>query len=70
MAFNNCCMCKVNPISQDFLTPSCCLRAYGIEKSHKICKSCWWSDFAIEENTHTCPGCSIKLEFPDPVSKK
>lgn len=54
MPLNKCCMCKVNT---GFFTPSVCLVRHGIEKSHKICQSCWWSDFAIEEKTHVCPGC-------------
>lgn len=61
---NKCCMCQVNKICPGFLTPSDCLISHGLEKSHKICQSCWWSDFAIEESTHKCPGCSKKLDFP------
>jgi hypothetical protein len=55
---HKCCLCDTEENSLLFLTPSICLQKYGIEKSHKICQSCWWSKFAIEEKSHKCPGCS------------
>lgn len=70
MVFNKCCLCKITIIRADFLSPSRCLQMHGQRKSHKICQSCWWSEFAIEEKTHICPGCTEDLDFPyDTVNK-
>ena len=50
-----CCMCGSS--ESPFLTPSQCLRKNGLEKSHKVCQTCWFRDFAKEGVSHRCPGC-------------
>ena len=50
-----CVMC--NTTDRPFLTPLKCLTKWGPDRSHKICQTCWFRDFAKELGTHECPGC-------------
>ena len=54
-----CVMC--NTIEKPFLTPMSCLKKWGLERSHKICQTCWFKDFAKEGGTHKCPGCLVGI---------
>lgn len=54
----SCCICNSNFPKNKMLMPAQCLRNNG-DKSHGICQSCWWSKFAIEHNSHKCPGCKL-----------
>lgn len=54
-------------------TPRECLNKYG-SRAHKICEDCWWGKFAVEGESHRCPGCeknipltSKKYEEREPV---
>ena len=62
----DCCICSVKHDVNNMLTPRRCLVRNGIEKSHKICQSCWFSIFAVEDAKHNCPGCPV-YKKPDPI---
>lgn len=65
-----CCMCcKEVDISNTFM-PSICF-CKNIEKAHRICRKCWWDPeigFALENNSHQCPGCLSKMPYNYVVS--
>ncbi len=44
------------------LVPVKCLVTYG-SKAHRICKTCWFSKFAVEGADHRCPGCLNNKPF-------
>ena len=53
----DCCMCSVKHDVINMLTPRRCLVKNGLAASHKICQSCWFCIFAVEDVKHSCPGC-------------
>jgi hypothetical protein len=61
-----CCMCNKTLNVNDktnALIPLECLQKRGNE-AHRICKECWFkprTGFAIEGNSHKCPGCEKGL---------
>ena len=57
----NCCMCFIEHDVSNMLTPRRCLVRNGLAKSHKICQSCWFSIFAVEDVKHSCPGCPAEV---------
>jgi len=63
-----CCMCSKTLNVNDktnALIPLECLQNRGKE-AHRICKECWFkpvTGFAIEGNSHKCPGCKKGLPF-------
>jgi hypothetical protein len=63
-----CCMCSKTLNVNDktnALIPLECLQKRGNE-AHRICKECWFkpvTGFAIEGNSHKCPGCKKGLPF-------
>ena len=57
----DCCMCSVKYDVINMLTPRRCLVKNGLAKSHKICQSCWFSIFAVEDGKHSCPGCPTEV---------
>jgi hypothetical protein len=60
-----CCMCGKR--RKNMLIPMECLIKYGAVRAHKICKKCWWGEFAIEGASHKCPGCVKNTPIlPDP----
>jgi hypothetical protein len=60
-----CCMCGKR--RKNMLIPMECLIKYGAVRAHKICKKCWWDDFAREGASHKCPGCVKNTPvLPDP----
>jgi hypothetical protein len=72
----NCCMCG-KPVEDDnSFMPSECSINNG-RRAHRICKECWWkpiTGFAIEGNSHKCPGCEkglplthVKVKTPEMV---
>ena len=56
-----CCMCEKPTERGNTLIPNACLMKYGKIKAHKMCKDCWWSEFAKEGVSHKCPGCVKQL---------
>ena len=46
-----------NKTDKPFLTPLKCLMKWGPDRSHKICQTCRFRDFAKETGIHDCPGC-------------
>jgi hypothetical protein len=52
----DCSICEKTTNIQNTLVPSQCLKENGIN-AHRICKKCWFKEFAIEGKVHTCPGC-------------
>ena len=56
----NCCICHTAKNITDTLVPSKCLQQ-NLNKSHRICRDCWWDKFAIENMNHNCPGCTNNL---------
>ena len=65
-----CCMCEknFNRNGNGTLVPLTCLRKYG-ERAHRICQNCWWSEFAVENGSHECPGCKKHLPLTTPLKK-
>jgi hypothetical protein len=74
-----CCMCSKTLNVNDktnALIPLECLQNRGKE-AHRICKECWFkpvTGFAIEGNSHKCPGCKkglpltrVKVKTPEIV---
>ena len=57
-----CCMCFIEHDVNNMLTPRRCLVRNGLAKSHKICQSCWFSIFAVEDVKHSCPGCPVEYK--------
>lgn len=56
-------MCEKEVNQNTTMTPSICYRVY-MDKSHRICSDCWFhpvSGFAVEHNSHKCPGCIKRL---------
>jgi hypothetical protein len=51
-----CCMCEKIINKDDAFIPRECLNKYG-KAAHRICKNCWWNEFALEGVSHKCPGC-------------
>lgn len=51
-----CCMCEKRVNKDDTLVTLQCLNKYG-KAAHRICKNCWWNEFALEGVSHKCPGC-------------
>jgi hypothetical protein len=51
-----CCICEKMVNKDDTLIPRECLNKYG-KAAHRICKDCWWKEFAVEGVSHKCPGC-------------
>ena len=64
-----CCMCYTEHDVSNMLTPRRCLVRNGLEKSHKICQSCWFSIFAVEDVKHSCPGCPQVVMIKNPVGE-
>ena len=56
-----CCMCEQPTERENTLIPNACLMKYGKFNAHKMCKDCWWSEFAKEGVSHKCPGCVKQL---------
>ena len=50
-----CVMCGTP--EKPFLSPVKCIIKNGLDRSHKICQTCWFRDFAKEGLSHKCPGC-------------
>ena len=63
----DCCMCCVEHDVSNMLTPRRCLVRNGLAKSHKICQSCWFSIFAVEDGKHSCPGCPVEYKAEEAV---
>ena len=63
----DCCMCRVEHEVSNMLTPRRCLVRNGLAKSHKICESCWFSMFAVEDVKHSCPGCPVECKAEEAV---
>jgi hypothetical protein len=74
-----CCMCSKTLNVNDktnALIPLECLQKRG-NAAHRICKECWFepeTGFAIEGNSHKCPGCKkglpltrVKVKTPEMV---
>ena len=74
-----CCMCSKTLNVNDktnALIPLECLQNRG-DAAHRICKECWFkpvTGFAIEGNSHKCPGCKkglpltrVKLKTPEMI---
>jgi hypothetical protein len=74
-----CCICSKTLNVNDktnALIPLECLQKRGNE-AHRICKECWFkpvTGFAIEGNSHKCPGCKkglpltrVKVKTPEMV---
>ena len=57
----DCCMCSVKHDVNNMLTPRRCLVKNGFAASHKICQSCWFCIFAVEDGKHSCPGCPTEV---------
>lgn len=55
-----CVICNYYKILEEMLIPALCLK-YNGKRAHRICKDCWFSNFAIENVSHKCPGCINKL---------
>lgn len=51
-----CSICEKMVNKDDTLVPRECLNKYG-KAAHRICKNCWWNEFALEGVSHKCPGC-------------
>jgi len=64
-----CCMCFIEHDVSNMLTPRRCLVRNGLAKSHKICQSCWFSIFAVEDVKHSCPGCPTEVAVKNPVGE-
>jgi hypothetical protein len=65
----DCCMCYTEHEMSNMLTPRRCLVRNGLAKSHKICQSCWFSIFAVEDVKHSCPGCPTEVAVKNPVGE-
>ena len=57
-----CVLCHVivgdnSDVTNPSFIPMQCYIKYGND-GHKLCSSCWWERFAIEETCHKCPGCN------------
>jgi hypothetical protein len=65
----NCCMCGKEINKMNGLIPSQCLRTYGTNRAHRICKECWFNKFAVEGVNHSCPGCVKGLPLNGPAHK-
>jgi hypothetical protein len=63
----DCCMCFIEYDMSNMLTPRRCLVRNGLAKSHKICQSCWFSIFAVEDVKHSCPGCPVEYKAEEAV---
>jgi len=74
-----CCICSKTLNVNDktnALIPLECLQNRG-DAAHRICKECWFkpvTGFAIEGNSHKCPGCKkglpltrVKLKTPEMI---
>jgi hypothetical protein len=74
-----CCICSKTLNVNDktnALIPLECLQKRG-DAAHRICKECWFkpvTGFAIEGNSHKCPGCKkglpltrVKLKTPEMI---
>lgn len=62
-----CCMCEQKIHKTKFMIPMKCLVTYGAKRAHKICRDCWWGEFARESVSHKCPGCEKGIPIkPDP----
>ncbi len=51
-----CCICDKMVSKDNTLVPRICLSKH-MDRAHRVCKDCWWDDFAVEEGSHMCPGC-------------
>jgi len=51
------------------LIPSKCLTKNGRIRGHQICKECWFTKFAKEDEDHSCPGCFKNLPLNGEVNK-
>ena len=49
-----CMMCKGEFHIEETFVPSICLQKF----SHRICSTCWWSKFALEDADHSCIECN------------
>lgn len=58
-ASTGCVMCGKFVSSHSALIPMKCLISNGKLKAHRICKTCWFDKFAIEDGDHNCPGCKV-----------
>lgn len=55
-----CCICEKNVNKDNTFVPLECVNKYG-SAAHRVCKECWWDQFAREEVSHKCPGCQKGL---------
>lgn len=58
-----CSMCDKNLINfenfEESLMPRMCIEKHGLS-AHRVCQKCWFEKFAIENQSHECPGCVKK----------
>jgi hypothetical protein len=62
----NCCICGIKIRIEDGLVPAKCYTKNGAIRGHRICKKCWFNEFAKESDTHSCPGCVKGLPLNGP----
>ena len=62
----NCCICGIKVRMEDGLVPAKCYTKNGAIRGHRICKKCWFNEFAKEGVNHSCPGCVKGLPLNGP----
>lgn len=53
----------------NYFIPSKCFKINGFN-GHKICYTCWWNKFALENNSHKCVGCIKNIALYHKKNKK
>lgn len=48
----------------DALIPGKCFQRFG-QEGHRICQHCWFEVFAVEDQSHDCPGCVTKTPLTE-----
>lgn len=61
----HCAMCRKFTSVKNSHVPGMCLATHGLSLAHRICSKCWFDKFALEGESHTCPGCVKNLPLTD-----